>query len=161
LSLFHSIAALELRRYMHDQLLRDSDVFGLAHALEIRVPFVDHLLVEAIFKTAPDVVVGGYPNRRPKALLLDVLPAPLPELCTNRPKMGFTFPFPDWMKGSWAQDAAAGMDASGPIDSTSLLVPAAAAGVANEFGRGRLHWSRTWALRVVNRLERQGGLVCH
>ena len=28
--------ALELRRYMANQLLRDSDVFGMAHSLEIR-----------------------------------------------------------------------------------------------------------------------------
>ena len=160
LSLFHSIAALELRRYMHDQLLRDSDVFGLAHALEIRVPFVDHLLVEAVFKTAPDIVLGWYTDRRPKALLLDALPAPLPELCTNRPKMGFTFPFPDWMRGSWTRDGAAGIDTSSPTDNASLLVPAAAADVEKGFVRGQLHWSRPWALQIVNRLERQGGLLC-
>jgi asparagine synthase (glutamine-hydrolysing) len=149
LSLFHSIAALELRRYMHDQLLRDSDVFGLAHALEIRVPFVDHLLVEAIFKTAPDVVVGGYPNRRPKALLLDALPAPLPELCTNRPKMGFTFPLAQWLRGPWAPRCGSGTNAGRPIATASALVPSAAARIRQEFERGRLHWSRPWALYAL------------
>ena len=78
-SVFHSVAALEIRRYMHDQLLRDSDVFGLAHSLEIRVPLIDHRLVEAVFNTAP---AASHRRRfgqpRTKALLLDALPAPLP-----------------------------------------------------------------------------------
>lgn len=36
-----SIAALELSMYMKNQLLRDSDWAGMAHSLEIRVPFAD------------------------------------------------------------------------------------------------------------------------
>lgn len=149
MSLFHSIAALELRRYMHDQLLRDSDVFGLAHALEIRVPFIDHLLVEAVFNTAPEVVLGGYANRRPKALLLDALPAPLPELCTNRPKMGFTFPFRDWLCGTWWTRSSEAEVLTGAKTTDSLLLPQGTVAIWDAFRQGRLHWSRPWTLYAL------------
>ena len=31
---------IEFRRYLHDQLLRDTDVFGMAHSIEVRVPYL-------------------------------------------------------------------------------------------------------------------------
>ena len=37
---------IEFKRYLHDQLLRDTDVFSMAHSIEVRVPFLDHPLVE-------------------------------------------------------------------------------------------------------------------
>jgi asparagine synthase (glutamine-hydrolysing) len=40
------ISALEFTMYMRNQLLRDSDWAGMAHSLEIRVPFVDKILFE-------------------------------------------------------------------------------------------------------------------
>src|SRR5262249_6354976 len=36
---------LEMKRYLHDQLLRDTDVFGMAHSIEARVPYLDHVVV--------------------------------------------------------------------------------------------------------------------
>src|SRR6202030_4309054 len=40
---------LELRHYMSNTLLRDSDSMSMAHGLELRVPFVDHKLAEFLF----------------------------------------------------------------------------------------------------------------
>jgi len=157
LSPFHSIAALEVRRYMHDQLLRDSDVFGLAHALEIRVPLIDHRLIEASFNTTPAVVIGGGSDRRAKALLLDALPAPLPDLCTNRPKMGFTFPLADWLRGPWASRYDLDVGGGPPAAQASVLVPSASAHIQQDFARGRQHWSRPWALQVLELMVGEGG----
>jgi hypothetical protein len=44
---------LELKRYLHDQLLRDADAFNMAHALELRVPYLDHTLVEYAVAISP------------------------------------------------------------------------------------------------------------
>src|SRR5260370_10561431 len=38
------VARLETRVYLGSQLLRDLDAMSMAHSLEVRVPFVDHLL---------------------------------------------------------------------------------------------------------------------
>jgi len=41
---------LELRHYMANTLLRDSDFMSMAHGLELRVPFIDHKLAEFMFR---------------------------------------------------------------------------------------------------------------
>ncbi len=88
------VSVLELSTYMQHVLLRDSDQMSMAHALEVRVPFLDHNLVE--FALAIDDSVK-YPHT-PKKLLTDALGEMLPDSIVNRPKMGFTFPWDSWMR---------------------------------------------------------------
>tara|TARA_B100000963_G_scaffold312764_1_gene290376 strand:+ start:2015 stop:3556 length:1542 start_codon:yes stop_codon:yes gene_type:complete len=47
------ISFFELNLYMKNQLLRDTDVFGMAHSLEIRVPLLDKDLVDYVLKVQP------------------------------------------------------------------------------------------------------------
>jgi asparagine synthase (glutamine-hydrolysing) len=89
------VSYAEARTYMHDVLLRDSDQMSMRHALEVRVPLLDHHLVEYLM-ALPDAVKA--PNDTPKRLLIDSLGDPLPAICTNRPKRGFVLPFDDWMR---------------------------------------------------------------
>lgn len=84
----------ELSTYMQNVLLRDSDQMSMAHALEVRVPFLDHELVEYMLQL-PDSM--KFPVT-PKKLLTDSLPDLLPDEIVNRPKMGFTFPWRHWLK---------------------------------------------------------------
>jgi asparagine synthase (glutamine-hydrolysing) len=141
---FHATMRLELRRYMHDQLLRDSDVFGMAHALEIRVPLIDHKVVEIVARTPAEVVLAG----TQKALLRDALPQPLPALCTDRKKMGFTFPFDRWMRTSLREEIESELLACRAGD--PLWQPGVEA-VWQQFLAGRVHWSRPWSLYVLRR----------
>jgi asparagine synthase (glutamine-hydrolysing) len=147
----HALMALELRRYMHDQLLRDSDVFGMANSLEIRVPLIDHRIVETIFQTAPEIIRDSTfsPSNQPKALLLDALPAPLPRLCTHRPKMGFTFPFDAWMKGPWAETMRDNFQHA--AKQNGLFAPSAAERIWHRYSAGDAHWSRPWAVLAALR----------
>jgi len=88
------VSVLEMVTYMQDVLLRDTDQMSMAHALEVRVPFLDHELVELVLGL-PDEL--KYP-RTPKQLLVESLGDLLPPEIVNRPKMGFTLPFAHWMK---------------------------------------------------------------
>ena len=54
--------------YMKNQLLRDTDVFGMAHSLEIRVPFLDKELVEYVLRIDPQL---KFKNNINKSLLAD------------------------------------------------------------------------------------------
>lgn len=137
-SFLHRVIADELRKYMHNQLLRDSDVFGMAHSLEIRVPLIDHKVAEALFCTPPGQILG----KTQKGLLLDALPEPLPRECTHRPKMGFTFPFGDWMRESWRGRFEEALMSS----ANTSLDRAAVRQVWSDFIERRLHWSRPWGL---------------
>lgn len=88
------ISVAELSNYLPDVLLRDTDQMSMAHALEVRVPFLDYTLVEYIIGLPDDV---KYPHT-PKKLLTDSMKGLLPENITNRRKMGFTFPWSTWMR---------------------------------------------------------------
>ncbi|MEZ4736433.1 MAG: asparagine synthase (glutamine-hydrolyzing), partial [Caldilineaceae bacterium] len=44
------ISRAELRTYTHHQLLRDTDAMSMAHSLEVRVPLLDRVLVEAVLR---------------------------------------------------------------------------------------------------------------
>jgi asparagine synthase (glutamine-hydrolysing) len=136
------VARLETRAYLGAQLLRDIDVMSMAHGLEVRVPFVDHELVEAVW---PDL--GASPAlMRNKRLLHETLARPLPHDAVNRPKRGFTLPFATWMSGAlqpFVRDGIAYLEQEQWI--------AAGAGTAawEAWTRGGAHWSRPWALGVL------------
>lgn len=84
----------EITTYMQNVLLRDTDQMSMAHALEVRVPFIDYTLVEYVLGV-PDKF--KFPSS-PKKLLVDALGDLLPPEIVNRPKMGFTFPWKQWMQ---------------------------------------------------------------
>ncbi|TND02406.1 MAG: asparagine synthase [Bacteroidetes bacterium] len=92
--LITQVSLLEMSSYMQNVLLRDTDQMSMAHALEVRVPFLDYKLVQYVLDL-PDKF--KYPHT-PKKLLVDALGDLLPPEIVNRPKMGFVFPWKHWMK---------------------------------------------------------------
>lgn len=94
LPLFSQVSLLEMRTYMQNVLLRDTDQMSMAHALEVRVPFLDHTLVEWVMGIDD---VRKFPHT-PKQLLTDSLGDLLPREIIDRPKMGFVLPWANWMK---------------------------------------------------------------
>ena len=101
-----AVMALELQWYMRHMLLRDSDWAGMAHSIEIRVPFVDAVLLARL---AP-----LFATRRPPAKS-DMADAPgekLPDDVLARPKTGFVVPVRAWVMGANAAGRA-GPDGAG------------------------------------------------
>ncbi len=89
-----NVSVAEISTYMQNVLLGDADQMSMALALEIRVPFMDYKLVEYVLGV-PDKFKS---TRSPKKLLVDSLGDLLPAEVVNRQKMGFTFPWKEWMK---------------------------------------------------------------
>lgn len=85
------VAALELTWYMRNQLLRDADWAGMAHSVEVRVPFVDATLFRAL---APWLVSGNAPVKADAAAAPR---RPLAPEILERPKSGFSVPIKDWL----------------------------------------------------------------
>jgi asparagine synthase (glutamine-hydrolysing) len=96
LDAFNQISLFELSTYMRNMLLRDADVFSMAHGLELRVPLLDHRFVEQAVQLPG---ARKRPDPRPKPLLIDAVGPHLPRLVHRRPKQGFTFPWPHWLRG--------------------------------------------------------------
>jgi asparagine synthase (glutamine-hydrolysing) len=95
--IFSQISFAEARTYMHDVLLRDTDQMSMAHALEVRVPLLDHHLVEFVMSLPLSIKQSD--GRTPKPLLVESLNGLLPERIVHRPKQGFLLPFDPWMRG--------------------------------------------------------------
>lgn len=84
----------EMIAYMQNVLLRDTDQMSMAPALEVRVPFLDYTLVEYVLGLGDDLKKPVYP----KKLLVDSLGDLLPAEIVHRKKMGFVFPWANWMR---------------------------------------------------------------
>lgn len=93
---FSVTSILELRGYLANMLLRDGDVMTMAHGLEVRVPYLDHPLLERVLAVPMARKVHA---TLPKPLLLRAVRQELPRTIYDRPKMGFTFPWEIWLRG--------------------------------------------------------------
>jgi asparagine synthase (glutamine-hydrolysing) len=91
-----SVSRLELTRYMRNQLLRDADVMSMASGVELRVPFVDAGVFDALSR-----VPAHQRLERGKALLHRAVPE-IPDWIARRPKRGFTLPLEQWLSHDWA-----------------------------------------------------------
>jgi asparagine synthase (glutamine-hydrolysing) len=83
------VSYLELSVYMHDQLLRDTDVMSMAHGLEVRVPLIAKPLVELVASFGSTAQVGT----NSKSLLRKAIAHSVPTALLERPKLGFSL---DW-----------------------------------------------------------------
>jgi asparagine synthase (glutamine-hydrolysing) len=87
---------LDYTTFLPDDILALSDRLAMAHSLEIRVPFVDHVLVEAVFPIPQRVKIG--PWWRNKRLLRRALRPRLPAAHFRAPKRGFVGPTSAWLR---------------------------------------------------------------
>lgn len=92
----HSL--LELTLYLHNMLLRDADQMSMAHALEVREPLLDHVLIETVAALPGRMKLAAGKYSRLKGLLVDALPVLLPAGILNRPKKGFVLPWERWLR---------------------------------------------------------------
>ena len=92
--LLNRVSAAEIESYMQHVLLRDSDQMSMAHSLEIRVPFLDHQVVEL----ATHLSTNLKNPTSAKKFLTETFADLLPHEVVNRKKMGFTLPWSVWMK---------------------------------------------------------------
>jgi asparagine synthase (glutamine-hydrolysing) len=90
------VAALEASLYMRNQLLRDTDWASMAHGLEVRVPLVDHVLLDTVAAVA---CMGQWSALGVGKASLALSPStPLPEHIVSRAKTGFTTPIGSWLQ---------------------------------------------------------------
>jgi asparagine synthase (glutamine-hydrolysing) len=135
----NSVNYIEIKRYLHDQLLRDTDVFGMAHSVEVRVPYLDDEVVALAAALPMNLKTDGATN---KPLLVDAIGDALISEASRRPKRGFSFPIGQWMheRTGLMRELAMG---------TQILERKTVGKLWSAFEDGRLHWSRAWSLVVL------------
>ena len=138
----------ELSGYCEPMLLRDSDVFSMASSLELRVPFLDHRLVELALRL-PERFHGPA-----KGLLREACLDLFPPNYLNRPKQGFTLPMRPWMLGPLRElchNRIERLQASGWLD------PLWVDRQWHAFEADQLRWTRAWNLVVLGEFARRAG----
>ncbi len=87
---------LDIKTYLPGDILTKVDRASMAHALEVRVPLLDHKLVEWMAGIQPELKLKG---REGKYIFKKALENYLPNDILYRPKMGFAVPLNSWFKG--------------------------------------------------------------
>jgi asparagine synthase (glutamine-hydrolysing) len=143
----------EISTYMQNVLLRDTDQMSMAHALEVRVPFMDHKLVEYVLGVQDKFKMPT----SPKKLLVDSMGDLLPPEIVNRPKMGFTLPWKNWMKKelkAFCEEKIFALSKRNSFNETEVIK------LWKEFlvDNPSITWSRIWYLVVLENYLQENGI---
>ena len=127
---------VDIQTYLAGDLLPKMDIATMAHSLEARSPFLDHVLMEFAASLPGRLKLRGTDGKR---ILKRALRGTLPSEILDRPKMGFGVPLEHWFRHELRA-----------LPADRLLDPAA-------LGRGYLE--RDEIERLL--LEHQGGGADH
>lgn len=95
---------LDMLHYLPDDILVKVDRASMAASLELRVPLLDHRVVELAWKIPEAMKTNGTDG---KIILRKILSDYMPSQLFERPKKGFGIPLSDWMRGplsTWIED---------------------------------------------------------
>lgn len=90
------ILLTDMETYLPDDELRKADRLSMWHSLEMRVPFLDHKLVEFVATIPSHLKLKGWEK---KHILIQCLKGILPDSILNRRKQGFSIPLAAWLRG--------------------------------------------------------------
>ena len=143
---------LDMKTYLPGDILTKVDRASMAHALEVRVPILDHKLVDWISTLPPELKLRG---REGKYIFKKALESYLPKEILYRPKMGFSIPLASWFRGPLKQrvrDSILGetMSGSGLFERSYLET------LVNQHQSGRRDYSASiWTLMMFDAFLRK------
>ena len=149
----HAISRLELALFLGERLLRDTDAASMAVSLEVRVPLLDHRVVEEVLELDQRTRFAPLGRKqRLRAIGLEGLDPALFE----RPKSGFVLPIGVWCRRHLSGEVAATLNDTDMCRDFGLE-PRVVAQLWSAFQAGSpgVYWSRVWALFVLLRWCRQ------
>jgi asparagine synthase (glutamine-hydrolysing) len=91
-----SYLAFDQQYYLADDILVKSDRMSMAHAVEVRPPFLDHRIVDFAATLPDDFKIRG---SKQKFVLKQLMKDRLPPSILTRKKVGFDIPAHEWLRG--------------------------------------------------------------
>ena len=95
MNLVESVQRNDFDFYLPNDILVKVDRSSMKNSLEVRSPFLNHMLVDEAFCMPQKIKLK---NNSPKYILKDILSDLMPKNFVNRPKMGFAIPIERWIK---------------------------------------------------------------
>lgn len=92
---FNQLLHADMQLVLPNDMLRKVDLMSMANALEVRVPFLDHHVVDFVFQLPVSSKINGQMRKR---ILQDAFRDLLPAELYNRPKKGFEVPLLKWFR---------------------------------------------------------------
>lgn len=137
--------------YLPDDILTKVDRASMAHALEVRVPLLDHRLVEFAWRLPrSELLVRGQTKLPLRQALARRVPAELFE----RPKSGFAIPVGAWLRGP-LRDWAESLLSETALKESALLHASPIRSVWQDHLSGRSnHEGRLWAVLMFQLWDR-------
>jgi asparagine synthase (glutamine-hydrolysing) len=143
---------VDLYLYLPDDLLTLTDRVSMAHSLEVRVPFLDHELVEFMARMPARFKVRG---ARKKFLYRKAITPWLPKGHLKRSKQGFSVPMAAWLRGP-LRPMLSDLVTSQEWRESPWLNHSAVRQLVEEHLTGRVnHEVRLWAIICFREWERQ------
>ena len=150
--LLSQISIAEMIGYTQNVLLKDTDQFAMASALEVREPYFDYLLVEYVLGIPDSIKFPKYP----KSLLVESIAPILPDEIVHREKKGFVLPWERWMRNELKELCESRLLR---LEGRAIFSPGQLDRKWNAFQNGAdgVRWSELWHLIVLSDwLERNG-----
>ncbi|MBU0679232.1 MAG: asparagine synthase (glutamine-hydrolyzing), partial [Verrucomicrobia bacterium] len=152
---FERIQYLCMKLYLQDDILVKVDRASMAHSLEVRVPFLDHHLVEYTCQINPVYKLKGL---KTKYVLKQAMKGMLPDRIIRRRKAGFMIPLAKWL----AKDLRGMVEdlcSEGALASDGLFDPAFVRQMLNDhFEEKRDYRKMIWTLLTFQIWKRKYGL---
>jgi asparagine synthase (glutamine-hydrolysing) len=137
------VLATDMQTYLPDDELRKADRLSMWHSLEVRVPFLDHKLVE-FAATIP----SRYKLHRwqKKFVLIEAIRGLVPDIVLSRRKQGFSIPLAHWLRGPLREFVRDHLSEN-RLKDTGLFQPRVVARLLDEHDRFvRNHETKIWLL---------------
>ncbi|RCS30229.1 amidotransferase 1, exosortase A system-associated [Rhodanobacter denitrificans] len=138
---------LDLKTWLPGDILTKVDRASMAHSLEVRVPLLDHRLVEWASTLPPTLKLRGSTG---KYILKKALEPDLPRDVLYRTKMGFSVPMSAWLRGPLAKRAREAL-LTGAVAECGYFEPSMLDRLVREHAAGRYDHSATlWSLLMLD-----------
>lgn len=137
---------VDIKTYLVDDILTKVDRMSMAASLEVRVPLLDHRIVEFALGLPPHLKLRGGAT---KVILRQAMKGLLPDTVLHKPKEGFSIPLKHWLGGP-LQPLMKDLLSEDSMQKRGYFAPRAVSRWMDEHLRGQAnHSHRLWALMVL------------